>query len=51
MITTWALADPAIRKNAKEWFTRLFDVMAQLDIHLIGGALYSLLAAGLFCRA
>ena len=34
-------ADPAIRKNAKEWFTRLFDVMAQLDIHLIGGALYS----------
>ena len=34
-------SDPAIRKNAKEWFTRLFDVMAQLDIHLIGGALYS----------
>lgn len=34
-------ANPAIRKNAKEWFIRIFDVMAQLDIHLIGGALYS----------
>lgn len=33
--------DPSVRKNAKEWFTRLFDVMAQLDIHWIGGALYS----------
>lgn len=33
--------DPAIQKNALEWFTRLFDVMAQLDIHWIGGALYS----------
>ena len=34
-------ADPTIRANAKEWYTRLFDVMAQLDIHFIGGALYS----------
>ncbi len=34
-------AEQAIRKNAKEWFERLFDVMAQLDIHIIGGALYS----------
>jgi len=34
-------SDPAIRRNAKEWFLRLFDIMAQLDIHLIGGALYS----------
>ena len=36
-----ASADLAIRENAKEWYTRLFDVMGQLDIHLIGGALYS----------
>lgn len=34
-------SDPAIQKNALEWFTRLFDVMAQLEIHWIGGALYS----------
>lgn len=34
-------SDPAIRQGATEWFKRLFDVMAQLDIHLIGGALYS----------
>ncbi len=33
--------DAEIRKNAAEWFKRLFDVMAQLDIHKIGGALYS----------
>jgi len=33
--------DPAIRANASEWFKRTFDVMAQLDIHKIGGALYS----------
>lgn len=33
--------DPSIRANASEWFKRLFDVMGQLDIHLIGGALYS----------
>ena len=36
-----ASADISIRKNAKEWYTRLFDVMGQLDIHIIGGALYS----------
>lgn len=34
-------SDPAVVKNALEWYKRLFDVMAQLDIHLIGGALYS----------
>ncbi len=34
-------ADKKIRKNATEWFKRLFDVMAQLEIHHIGGALYS----------
>lgn len=34
-------SDPSIVKNAIEWYKRLFDVMGQLDIHLIGGALYS----------
>lgn len=34
-------SDPVVRENAQEWFKRLFDVMAQLDIHIIGGALYS----------
>ena len=34
-------ADPAIRANALEWYKRLFEVMAELDIHKIGGALYS----------
>ncbi|MCI8560202.1 MAG: sugar phosphate isomerase/epimerase [Dorea sp.] len=34
-------SDPSVVKNAVEWYKRLFDVMAQLDIHLIGGALYS----------
>ena len=34
-------ADPAIRREAEEWFKRCFDVMGQLDIRLIGGALYS----------
>lgn len=34
-------SDPDVVKNAVEWYKRLFDVMAQLDIHLIGGALYS----------
>lgn len=33
--------DPAIRKNAAEWYKRLFSVMGELDIHTIGGALYS----------
>lgn len=33
--------DPAIRANATEWFKRLFEVMGELDIHTIGGALYS----------
>lgn len=34
-------SDPSVVKNAVEWYKRLFDVMAQLDMHLIGGALYS----------
>lgn len=34
-------SDPLIRQNAAEWFKKLFDVMGQLDIHKIGGALYS----------
>lgn len=34
-------AEPEVVKGAAEWYKRLFDVMAQLDIHLIGGALYS----------
>lgn len=34
-------SDPSVVKNALEWYKRLFDVMAQLDMHLIGGALYS----------
>lgn len=33
--------DMAVRKNASEWFKRLFDVMGQLEIHQLGGALYS----------
>lgn len=36
-----ASADPAIRENALKWFTKLFQVMEKLDIHQIGGALYS----------
>lgn len=34
-------ADAAVRENAQKWFTRLFQVMEKLDIHLLGGALYS----------
>lgn len=34
-------ADMAVRRNATEWFRRLFDVMGQLEIHQLGGALYS----------
>lgn len=34
-------SNPDIRKEALEWYKRLFAVMAELDIHLIGGALYS----------
>lgn len=34
-------ADPTIRKNATLWFTKLFEVMAALDIHFLGGAIYS----------
>ena len=34
-------SDPAIREKASEWFKRLFEVMGQLEISKIGGALYS----------
>ena len=34
-------SDPAIREKASEWFKRLFEVMEQLEISKIGGALYS----------
>lgn len=36
-----ASADPAIRKGALEFYQRLFDVMGQLEITLIGGGIYS----------
>lgn len=36
-----ASADPAIRANAIEFYKKLFDVMGQLDINLIGGGIYS----------
>ncbi len=35
------MGNPAVRDGALEWYKRLFDVMAQLDSHLVGGALYS----------
>lgn len=35
------MGNPATRENALEWYKRLFDVMERLDIHGIGGALYS----------
>ena len=34
-------SDPSIRDNALDWYKKLFEVMAKLDSHLIGGALYS----------
>ncbi len=34
-------SDKKIRENAHEWFQRLFAVMGELDIHHLGGALYS----------
>lgn len=34
-------ADKEIRKNALDWYTRLFEVMEQLDSHMLGGAIYS----------
>lgn len=34
-------SDLGIRKNAEEWIARLFDVVGQLDIHLLGGGLHS----------
>lgn len=33
--------DPEIRKNALEWYKKLFSVMEQLNIHCLVGALYS----------
>ena len=34
-------ADPKIREEALDWYKKTFEVMAALDIHLMGGALYS----------
>lgn len=34
-------SDAGVREEALEWYKRLFEVLAELDIHLIGGALYS----------
>jgi len=39
--TNIASADPAIRKNALDFYRTVFDVMAELDIHIIGGGIYS----------
>lgn len=36
-----ASADPAIHAHALEFYSRLFDVMEQLGIDLIGGGIYS----------
>lgn len=36
-----ASADPEVKANALEFYKRLFDVMEQLDISLIGGGIYS----------
>jgi len=36
-----ASADPAIEKNAKEFFTTLLKNLEKLDIHTIGGGIYS----------
>lgn len=33
--------DPEIRRNALEWYKRLFAVMEKLDAHVVCGALYS----------
>jgi D-psicose/D-tagatose/L-ribulose 3-epimerase len=34
-------SDPAVRRNAKVFFTNLLKRLYKLDIHLIGGAIYS----------
>ena len=34
-------SDPQIREEALEWYKKAFEVMAGLDIHLLGGAIYS----------
>ena len=34
-------SDPKIRAEAIEWYKKTFEVMAGLDSHLMGGALYS----------
>ena len=33
--------DPSIRQNGIEWFKRAFEALGKLDIHFIGGGLYS----------
>ena len=33
--------EPEVRAGAMEWYKRLFEVMGKLDIHKIGGAIYS----------
>lgn len=34
-------ADAKIREEGLDWYKRLFEVLGSMDIHLIGGALYS----------
>ena len=36
-----ASPDPSVRANALAFYEKVFDVMAELDIHLIGGGIYS----------
>lgn len=36
-----ASADPAVKANALAFYEKIFDVMEQLDIHVIGGGIYS----------
>lgn len=36
-----ASPDPSVRANALAFYEKAFDVMAELDIHLIGGGIYS----------
>ena len=34
-------SDPKIKAEALDWYKRTFDVMGELDMHWLGGALYS----------
>jgi D-psicose/D-tagatose/L-ribulose 3-epimerase len=36
-----ASSDPDIVKNAKTYYIKLFDILSKLDIHVIGGGIYS----------